>query len=91
MKTDQIFDIQVAQVENWFTYHAPAPFQVAAYERIRQAGRELALVILEETPIVADQTAAIRKVREAVMTANAAIACEPPIETKPVPESDIPW
>jgi len=36
---------------------------------------ELALVILEHTPPSADQSAAIRKVREAVMTANASIAC----------------
>jgi len=31
-------------------------------------------VIMEHTPVCADQTAAIRKIREAVMTANAAIA-----------------
>ncbi|MGQ0816371.1 MAG: hypothetical protein ACT4O1_18230 [Gemmatimonadota bacterium] len=32
-------------------------------------------IILDCTPIGADQAAAVRKVREAVMTANAAIAC----------------
>ena len=60
---------------NWFTYHAPEPGQVRAYEDIRNAGYSLARTILDLTPKCADQTAAIRKVREAVMTANAAIAC----------------
>jgi len=34
-----------------------------------------AQAILMDTPSGPDQTTAIRKVREAVMTANAAIAC----------------
>ena len=46
-----------------------------AYEALREAGRQFALVIIALTPPSPDQSAAIRKVREAVMTANAAIAC----------------
>jgi len=71
------------QLANWFTYHAPTdgvPGKTLpdneAYEIIRKAGRSLALAIRDFTPESADQTAAIRKVREAVMTANAAIACK---------------
>ena len=62
---------------NWFAYHAPDPAKgdVEAYQRIREAGKAFAAVIVENTPPSADQTAAIRKVREAVMTANAARAC----------------
>lgn len=77
--------IQQEQLENWFSYHSPVETaynlgitveDVARdYERIREAGRVFAQVILELTPTSADQTAAIRKVREAVFTANAAIAC----------------
>lgn len=64
-------------LENWFTYHAPKDGgQAAAYGRIRAAGKAFAEVIVAETPASADQTAAIRQVREAVFTANAAIACE---------------
>ena len=63
------------QIENWFTYHAPKVGQPASYEAIRDAGKLLTVVIRDMTPPCADQTAAIRKVREAVMTANAAIAC----------------
>lgn len=63
------------KLDNWFGYHAPTPEQIPLYERIRKAGLEFARVIAECAPPSADQTAAIRKVREAVMTANAAIAC----------------
>lgn len=62
-------------LNNWFTYHAPTPEQIDAYRTIRDHGLALAEVIMNFTPASADQTAAIRKVREAVMTANAAIAC----------------
>jgi len=59
----------------WFTYHKPEGDQPAKYEAIRMAGLNFAQTILDNTPVGADQSAAIRKVREAVMTANAGIAC----------------
>jgi hypothetical protein len=62
-------------LENWFTYHPPTAEDVPKFEYLRAAAHEFAKVILMNTPPSADQTAAIRKVREAVMTANAAIAC----------------
>jgi len=55
-------------------YHAPDSIQVSRFNNIREAAEHLALVILNEAPKCADQQAAIRKVREAMMTANAAIA-----------------
>ncbi len=65
------------QVEHWFLHHPPQDLAtINRYAAVREAGKQLALTILEHTPAGADQTAAIRKVREAVMTANAAIACE---------------
>lgn len=63
------------QILNWFTYHSPSTEQLPKYQEIREAGAQLALSIAKNSPASADQTAAIRKVREAVMTANAAIAC----------------
>lgn len=68
--------ITTADIENWFTCHASTPHQVERYAVIRDAARTFAKVLLALTPASADQTVAIRKVREAVMTANAAIACE---------------
>lgn len=62
-------------IDNWFRYHSPAGDQQELYRTIREAGGRFASAILELTPPSADQSAAIRKVREAVMTANAAIAC----------------
>jgi hypothetical protein len=66
-------------LDNWFAYHAPTSVQLPKYAAIRDAGKDLAAVILEHTPPGPDQTAAIRKIREAVMTANQAIACDNPI------------
>lgn len=63
-------------IENWFSYHAPKGDQSNQYERIRASAKALANVIINSTPSSADQTAAIRKLRECVMTANAGIACE---------------
>ena len=47
-----------------FTYHAPKPGQSGRYEAIREAGRHLAQTIINNTPPSADQSAAIRKVRD---------------------------
>ena len=63
-------------IENIFTYHAPNNEQLAGYAEIRAAAKNLAAVIIARSPAGADQTAAIRKVREAVFTANAAIALD---------------
>lgn len=57
-----------------FTYHPPTEEQKVAYERIRGSALELAATIVAYCPQGPDATAAIRKVREAVMTANAEIA-----------------
>ena len=57
-----------------FTYHQPNEEKSRLYASVRVAGQSLALAILNAAPKCADRTDAIRKVREAVMTANAAIA-----------------
>lgn len=59
-----------------FTYHAPSPEQQEQYTLLRKAAYDFANTILALTPVCADQQAALRKLREAVMTANAAIALE---------------
>ena len=65
-------------LDRWFTYHPTQPGQLERYQAINASAREFARVICECTPESADQSAAIRLVREARMTANAAIACAPP-------------
>ncbi len=61
-------------INNVFTYHSPSPDQLPKYEAIREAGKVLAEAIVANTMPCADQSAALRKVRESVMTANAAVA-----------------
>lgn len=68
MTKEEILDV--------FSYHAPKADQPERYERIRAKARELAEEIVEVCPPSADRTAAIRKLRECVMTANASIALE---------------
>ena len=58
-----------------FTHHSPQGDQPQRYERIRELGYRLARGLCELAPPCADLSAAIRKVREAVATGNAAIAC----------------
>lgn len=68
-------DIDVPDdLQHLFTYHEPQEGQVPLYERLRSAALTFARVIDESVPAGPDRTAAIRKVREAVMTANAGIA-----------------
>ena len=61
-------------IEQIFTYHAPKGDQAERYQKIRDKAKELAEVIEVCCPHAADTTAAIRKLRECVMTANASIA-----------------
>lgn len=63
-----------AWIEEVFSHHAPSENDIAAYKQIREAAKDFATVISGNCPPSADRTAALRKVREAVMTANAAIA-----------------
>lgn len=62
------------QIEGLFTYHAPTEEQVEDYKAIRSKAMELARLIDASCPASPDRTAAIRHLREAVMTANASIA-----------------
>lgn len=68
--------IRSEDLDNWFTYHRPSEAQQVAYASIRQAARDFANIVLHNTPSSADQTVAIRHIRDAVMVANASIACE---------------
>jgi hypothetical protein len=61
-------------LDDVFTYHAPDEQDRINYGILRSKAKELAHAMLICCPPCADQQAAIRKVREAVMTANAAIA-----------------
>lgn len=57
-----------------FSYHAPTPETITKYAAINQAAKNFAEVVSQNCPNGADLSAAIRLIREARMTANAAIA-----------------
>lgn len=59
-----------------FSYHAPTQDQVTKYNELRESAKAFAQASADNCPQSADRTAALRKVREAVMTANAAIALD---------------
>jgi hypothetical protein len=61
-------------LDDVFTYHAPKDDQPTRYANIRTACKAAAAAILDNTEKGADQQAAIRHIREAMMTANASIA-----------------
>jgi len=64
------------EIEKLFTHHAPTPDQIASIGTIRAYGAALATCVVMYVPEGADQAAAIRKIREAVMTANAGVVLE---------------
>lgn len=66
----------IVDTKHVFMHHPPTPEQLPKYAHLREAARVFADTIIEYTPQCADQSAALRHVREAVMTANAAIALD---------------
>lgn len=68
-------------IEAMFTYHAPNQEQQKRLEALREAAKRFAYALTSLVPQCADKAAAIRKLREAVMTANAAIVLDPYMST----------
>lgn len=65
---------QCAELENWFTYHAPNGTQPERYVALREAGKQLATLIAQCCPESREQSLAITKLEEAIFWANAGIA-----------------
>lgn len=61
------------EIRKLFTYHSPNDQSVQHMQVIRKKSQELALLVNQLVPESADKTASIRKLREFVMTINAAI------------------
>lgn len=57
-----------------FSYHSPDLQQTMAYAELRNKAKELAILIEKLVPPGADCSAAMRLLRESLMTANAGIA-----------------
>ena len=63
------------QLNDIFTYHND-PAKKPNYKAINEAAKNLFRVIRDNCPDSADRSAAFRMIREARMTANAAIALD---------------
>jgi len=73
---------KLADIANRFTYHKPFGDQPGRYLVLRSAAKRMAELILDACPESREQTLALTRLQEAVMWANAAIACNE-TETKP--------
>lgn len=67
-------DDLIKRINNDFVYHAPHGDQLERYAALREAGRQLAIRIVESTPISREQSLALTNLEQAIMFANAAIA-----------------
>jgi len=72
----QVVPIQDNQISTWFEYHKPDEEAIEQHAQIRAHGGSFAQVIKMTTRNCPDQQRAIAACREAVMWANAAIACK---------------
>lgn len=68
----------IKRINNDFVYHAPHGDQLERYAALREAGRQLAIKIVENTPISREQSLALTNLEQAIMFANAAIARNEP-------------
>ena len=62
------------RIERDFTYHPPKEDQQERYVYIRDTAKDLAFLILENTPVSREQSLAITNLEQAIFWANAAIA-----------------
>lgn len=66
--------MDVKDLENRFTYHAPNPEAIRRMAAIRKLAHDLAEMINEYVPDSREQSIAITKLEESSMWANAGIA-----------------
>jgi len=71
---EEMRQMLLERIEQNFTYHAPKGNQPQRYEQLRNKAKELALLIIDLTPLSREQSLALTNLEEAVMFANAAIA-----------------
>lgn len=76
-RNKELANDQAAKLLTHFHYHKPNSNTIPCYNAINEAAKLFAETIMKNTPPGPDQTAAVRKVVEAKMTANSAIATNP--------------
>lgn len=66
--------LTLGNVEDCFTYHGPSGMTLEAMNMVRESSIAMAKAILRVVPDCADRSTALRKLREARMWANSALA-----------------
>ena len=66
--------MDIKDLENRFTYHAPKEGQPKKYETLRNLGKDLAMLINMECPDSREKSLAITKLEEVIFWCNASIA-----------------
>lgn len=69
-------DHELDKILDTFDHHTPSADQIARILAVREACKQCAIYIYDNAPASADRTAALRKLHEAMMTANKAIVLE---------------
>lgn len=67
---------EARELTRCFDYHQPAADDRAKYEQITAKTKDLATLVFELCPPGPDRDAALLRLREARMMANASIACK---------------
>lgn len=66
----------ILDLQRIFNYHSVDEEQIAKFQSLRKCAFELSLMIASLCPEGSEKSCAIEKLREVVMWANSAIACE---------------
>ena len=69
-----VYRTQEEEMEHRFTYHPPREGQPEKYQTLRDAAKQLALLIVATTPVCREQSLALTSLEEAIFWANASIA-----------------
>lgn len=64
----------IDRINNNFVYHAPKAGQPERYTELREAYRQLALLVVKLTPPSREQSVALTQLEDSSMWSNAAIA-----------------
>lgn len=70
------------KIDKIFTYHVPTTESIRRLKLLRDSAKTFVQIIEELVPDSSDKSAAVRKLRECVMTANAAIVLNQSTEEK---------
>ena len=65
------------QIDNWFAFHPATRTTGPLHDDVREQFRNLAHWLARKLPSGPDRTLTIRKLQEAMWSANATIACDP--------------